>query len=266
MQAIRVLLLSGLMLPSFLSVSFATDSLLEVADINQAPIQVGETLVYNVKVAGLPAGKQVTRVVGVTTFNGQSVYHLTSERQSGSMFGRFYHFRDKVESYITADRLYPVRFTKDLEDRKYKAHVEVGFDHANGMVQYTKADASNRRSKNLKAPAGIQDELSMLYFLRSKRLRVGQTYTFPVLVRDQSRNIKLTVYRRQMIKTKALGRVETLALRTSHGHLIWLTNDDRRTPVRIEAALPVGKLVGVLEKVDFAPIVKERVENSEIGN
>ena len=33
---------------------------------------------------------------------------------------------------------------------------------------------------------------------------------------------------------------------------MWLTNDERRIPVRIEAETPgSGKLVGVLEKIDF---------------
>ena len=54
------------------------------------------------------------------------------------------------------------------------------------------------------------------------------------------------------MKTESLGRVETIALRTSHGYLIWLTNDERRLPVRIEAETRVGKLVGTLKSVDFA--------------
>ena len=62
----------------------------------------------------------------------------------------------------------------------------------------------------------------------------------------------LEVLRREAIKTKAVGRVETLVLRTSHGYLMWLTNDERRIPVKIEAETSrIGKLVGVLEKVDF---------------
>jgi len=92
----------------------------------------------------------------------------------------------------------------------------------------------------------------MVYFVRSKDLKVGQTYTFPVLIKDAVQDVVLTAYRREMMKTEALGRVETIALRTSHGYLIWLTNDERRFPVRIEAETRSGKLVGTLKSVDFA--------------
>ena len=136
---------------------------------------------------------------------------------------------------------------KDLEDRKYRARVEIDFDLERGVAQYTK----NENGKVFEVPIGIQDELSMVYFLRSKALNVGQTYGFPVLVKDKTQDVTVNIYRREMMKTEALGRVETLAIRTSHGYLIWLTNDNRRIPVRIEAETRIGKLIGTLEKIDL---------------
>ncbi len=222
-------------------------SLLDAEDMNPCPIRIGEILTYKIKIAGLSAGKQVTRVVEDTTFNGQRVYHLTSEIQTGSLFAKLYHFRDVQESYVTTDQFFPIHFTKDLEDRKYRATVEVTFDLDSGTAQYSK----NQHSKLIEVPIGTQNELSMVYFVRTKRLKIGQTYTFPVLVKDKAQNVTLKPYRRERMKTNSLGRVETLALRTSHGYRIWLTNDERRIPVRIEAETRIGKLVGTLEKIDF---------------
>ena len=248
MRTIKILFFSCFIFVTFSLAISATYSLLETANLDQAPIHVGEVLTYSVKVKGLSAGTQVTKIVEETTVAGQPVYHLTSERQTGGVFAKLYHFRDRTESYVTTDQLYPLRHVKDLEDQKYRARVEVDFDHRAGTAQYAK----NQRSKALEIPIGIQDELSMVYFLRSKQLRVGQTYRFPVLVRDKCEHVTLKIYRREVLNTKALGRVETLALRTSHGYLMWLTNDAHRIPVRIEAETPVvGKLVGMLEKIDF---------------
>ena len=252
MRLIRILLFSCFLFLNFSLTVLTTYSLLETANLNQPPVRVGEILTYNVKIAGLSAGTQITKVVKETMLDGHPVYYITSETQSGSVFGKLYHFRDWTESYITTDQLYPLKHVKDLEDRKYKARVEVDFDHGKGTAQYSK----NQHKKPLKISVGIQDELSMIYFLRSKQLKVGQTYRFPVLVRDKPQNVDLTIYRREVIKTEALGHVETLALRTSHGHLMWLTNDDRRIPVRIEADIPVGKLVGTLEKIEDTEIPK----------
>lgn len=223
-------------------------SLLDTQDLEPFPARIGEILTYTVKIAGISAGKQVTEVVGRTAIDGHDVYRLTSESRTNPLFAKFYHFQDLKESYITTDQFYPVRFTKNLEDRSYKAHVNVNFFCEGGAAEYSK----NEACKKIKAPIGTQDELSMVYFVRSKDLKVGRTYTFPVLIKDAVQDVILTAYRREVIKTEALGRVETIALRTSHGYLIWLTNDERRFPVRIEAETRRGKLVGTLKSVDFA--------------
>ena len=223
-------------------------SLLDAKDLDPFPLKVGEILTYTVKIAGISAGKQVTEVVQQTTIDGIDVYRLTSESRTNSVFSKFYNFQDLKESYITTDQLYPVRFTKNLEEPSYQADVKVNFFCEDGVAEYSK----NEACKTIKVPMGTQDELSMVYFVRSKDLKVGRTYTFPVLIKDAVQDVVLTAYRREVMKTEALGRVETIALRTSHGYLIWLTNDERRFPVRIEAETRVGKLVGTLKTVDFA--------------
>ena len=247
MRFAQILLVSCFIFLSFSLAISATYSLLNTKNLDQDPIQIGEILTYSVKIKGLPAGTQITKVVEKTTLADQSVYRFRSERQTGSLLGKLYHFQDQTESYATTDQLYPLKYVRDLEEQKGRWHIEVDFDHGKGTAQYTK----NSDNKALNLPIGIQDDLSMLYFLRSKELQVGQTYGLPVLVKDKCEHVTLEVHRREVIKTKALGRVETLMLRTSHGYLMWLTNDERRIPVRIEAEARIGKLVGVLEKVDF---------------
>ena len=238
----------GAMLLSISLVASPKHSLLEIEDIYPSPIRVGEVLTYKLKVRSFPAGTQITRVAENTVHNGQHVYHFTSESKTSGIFTKWYHFRDKQQSYVTTDQFYPVHFAKDLEDRKYRASVKVNFDLENGKARYSK----NQHTKVIEMPIGTQNELSMVYFVRSKNLAVGQIYTFPVLVRDKVQEVTLTCYRREMMKTDALGQVETLALRTSHGYLIWLTNDERRIPVRIEAEIPrIGKLIGTLEKIGY---------------
>jgi len=242
----KIPLCAYLMILSF-SLTALTFPLLEATNLEPLPIRVGEILTYSVKIVGLPAGKQITKVAQETMLNGYHVYHLTSESQTDGVFAKLYHFRDWKESYVTTDHLYPVRHVKTLEDRKYRAQVKVDFDLDQGIAQYSK----NRNSKSIEIPIGIQDELSMVYFVRLKQLKVGQTYMFAVLVKDKPQDVTLTIDRREVMKTEALGRVETLVLRTSHGYLMWLTNDKRRIPVRIEADTPFGRLTGTLEKVDF---------------
>ena len=248
MRVIQILFVSCFIFLTFSLAISATYSLLDTKNLDQDPIQIGEVLTYSVKIKGLPAGTQVTKVVEKTMLADQPVYRFKSERQTGSLLGKLYHFYDQTESYVTTDQLYPLKYVRHLEEQKKRWHIEVDFNHGEGTVQYTK----NADNKTLDSPIGIQDDLSMIYFLRSKELRVGQTYRLPVLIRDKCEHVTLEIRRREVIKTKVLGRVEALVLRTSHGYLMWLTNDERRIPVRIEAETSrMGKLVGVLEKIDF---------------
>ena len=49
----------------------------------------------------------------------------------------------------------------------------------------------NSDNKTLDIPIGTQDDLSMVYFLRSKQLQVGHTYAFPVIVKDKCEHVTL---------------------------------------------------------------------------
>ena len=216
MRIIQILFVSCFIFLTFSLAISATYSLIDTKNLDQDPIQIGEVLTYNVKIKGLPAGTQVTKVVEKKMLADQLVYRFRSERQTGSLLGKLYHFHDQTESYVTIDQLYPLKYVKDLEEQKYRWHVEVDFNHGKGTAQYAK----NEENKTLHIPIGTQDDLSMLYFLRSKELKVGHTYAFPVIVKDKCEHVTLEILRREVIKTKAsrLGRVETLVLRTSHGY------------------------------------------------
>ena len=225
-------------------VSAEVTSLLESESF--IPTRVGEELIYKATFAGLVAGKQILAIDKETEFNSQKVFHIRSESQTGGLFNRLYHFLDRKESYITTDKLFPIRHTKYLEDRKYRANVEVNFDQINGAIFYLK----NNKHQEFSAPIGIQDELSMIFFVRTKKLEVGRNYQFPLFVRGKPQHVILHISKRETVKTK-IGQKRTIVLETSHGHRIWLTDDNLRIPVRIEAKLRFGKLTGTLEKINL---------------
>ena len=108
----------------------------------------------------------------------------------------------------------------------------------------------NKKSYEFSSPVGIQDELSMIFFVRTKKLEIGKHYQFPLFVRGKPQHVTLNVNKRETLKTK-IGQKRTIALETSHGHRIWLTDDNLRIPVRIEAKLRFGKLTGTLEKINL---------------
>jgi len=106
----------------------------------------------------------------------------------------------------------------------------------------------NKQVRKIQIVEGCQDELSLIYFFRHYQLTIGETYTFPFLTQDKIRNIACQISR-GTIKSKLLGKVDALVI-TSDRYKIWLTNDERRIPIRIEAKVKVGKFVGSLIRIE----------------
>lgn len=238
-----------------IAVNGATTSLVESEDFSPQPLQIGEKLTYDISWKKLPAGRRTDWIAKREALNGESVYHIRSEMKTRALF-RFYSFRNQQETYLNPSTLSPVHFRNQVQDRKYRATVAVDFRE--GEAEYKKTSQRNPKSaqkhevKTLTMPAGTQDELSTLYFLRSKHLALGKTYFFPLLVKGKVQKVTLTVERREFVKNKALGRVRTLVLRTSKGDRFWLTDDKRRLPVKMEAESKMGALKAVLRNVEFA--------------
>jgi hypothetical protein len=187
------------------------------------------------------------QVIEETTLNGQSVYHLASSAQTNKFFSCLYNFEDSRESYVTTKQFQPLRYVKNIVDRKYKANVQIDFDMDSGKVRLSK---NKKQLPDLEAPVGVQDELSMLYLFRMKEIKVGEKYNFPALVGTKVVDIEVEAFKREKFET-ILGELDTIVLRSSHGYMLWITDDELRIPVRIEADTKIGKLVGILKKIDY---------------
>lgn len=238
-----------------IAVNGATTPLVESTDISPQPLRVGEKLTYDISWRKLPAGKRTDWIAKGETLNGESVYYIRSEMKTRSLF-RFYKFQNQQETYLNPSTLSPVRFRNHVQDRKYRATVAIDFGE--GEAQYEKISQRNpkstqkREAKTLTMPVGTQDELSTIYFLRSKQLALGETYFFPLLVKGKVQKVTLTVERRELVKNRVLGTVKTLVLRTSKGDRFWLTDDERRLPVKMEAKNKIGSFKAALTDIEFA--------------
>lgn len=213
--------------------------------LNSSPFRVGERLTFKAKVLGIPAGWQILQTLSLEKINGRNVIHVRSTSQTNNLFSKIYYFRDSRDSYIDPNTFRPILYRKEIVDRKFRANVEIDFDPDDGVAVMKEKG----RAVRIKVPPDVQDELSMLFLVRAKEIEPGKLYTFPLLLRKGVRRITVRVAGVESVKT-VLGEVRTIVLISSSGHKLWLTDDERRIPVRIEARTKLGKIVGVLEKVD----------------
>ncbi len=239
------------------NIALSDDSLflVDAEDIVPSPLQVGEKLTYNISLKKLPAGKRTDWIVEEQVVNGADVYRIQSEMKTRALF-RFYKFRSEQETHFNPTTLSPVRFQNYVQDRKYQAVVKINF--RDGKAEYEKVSRpkpkvpEKREAKVLEIPPGTQDELSLIYFLRSKQFVLGETYFFPLLVKGKVLKATLTVERREFVKNKKLGNVRTIVLRTSEGGRFWITDDERRLPVKIETKSKIGAIKATLTDIEIA--------------
>ena len=254
MRYAKYLIIFALLFVGNIALSDDSLFLVDAEDIAPNPLKVGEKLTYNISLKKLPAGKRTDWIVKEEVVNGAGVYRIQSEMKTRALF-RFYKFRSQQETHLNPATLSPLRFQNYVQDRKFQATVKVNF--LEGQADYERVSRPNpkapqkREAKVLEIPPGTQDELSLIYFLRSKQLLLGETYFFPLIAKGKVLKATLTVERREFVKNKQLGNVRTLVLRTSEGGRFWITDDERRLPVKIETESKIGTIKATLTDIEL---------------
>lgn len=219
--------------------------LLEQPSLLNSYVRQNEVLEYSIKIRGIPAGTQKFQVNGKKILNGQEVYHLKSTSKIKKFFSIFYSFSNRSESFIQSENLYPLHYTKRIKDGGYKGNIDVDFDWDNQVARIVK----DQKRTEIRIPPGIQDELSMIYLLRTREIEVGHEYHFPFLSGNKTLRTTVLVLRNEKLKT-VLGTLNTIVIKTIPKNItIWLTDDSLRIPVKIEARTKIGKLVSKLKAV-----------------
>ena len=162
-------------------------------------------------------------------------------------------FHEHIESMIGMDVFSPLRTMRSDEQGKRVRISEAVFDHQAHKVTWTERDpnqtqASKPTTIDFQEP--IQDVLSAIYFLRTQKLTVGETLTVPLTDSGRFYKIPVAVVERKKISS-ALGRVNAVLIRPAifgenalirkTGTLsIWITDDNRRIPIKAQLKVEVG--------------------------
>ena len=229
-------------------------SLVERPNISPHPLRVGEKITYNISVKKISAIQRTDRIVKEESMNGETVYHIQSKMKTRALF-RFYKFNRQEETYLNPMTLSPVRFRR--QSQKGKQNTTVTIDFQGATAEYEKISrpkpksSETREVKVLEIPPGTQNELSALYFLRTKQLTVGKTYFFSMITEGEVKKITITVEDREKVKHKKLDTVETLVLRTSTGDRYWFTDDERRLIVNAETKREGSIVKMTLTDIEF---------------
>jgi hypothetical protein len=220
-----------------------------------APLFVGEELVFEVRWMGLLAGNASMAVSSQMTRDGHDVYHIRTLAETSPIFSFFYTVRDMAETFIDARELIPWYFHLDQREGSHVNRRTVAFDQRRGVAVYTRNQGT---PEAVEVPLGVQDSISSFYALRTLSLRVGQSIHMKTFSNGRTYDVEIQILRREQVDAywgpvdalvvRPLMRFEDV-LRQKGEVLIWLTDDERRLPVRMKTAIKVGSIEATLVDV-----------------
>jgi hypothetical protein len=158
-------------------------------------------------------------------------------------FRTFYPVKDTVISVIDSRGIYPLRFDKHLHEGSYHAHISAKYDQA--------AHTLKTQDTTLTIEPFTHDVLSAFYFIRTQKIRVGDTLDLAAVSGKKKYNLKVLCHGRETVEVPA-GKFNTLVVEPvlkgdglfkAKGKLtIWLTDDESHTPVKMQSKIPVGSI------------------------
>ena len=228
-----------------------------------APFRDGEVLTFTATWGGITVGDATMKVDTDGTFEGQEAIHLKAIASSGRAFSLFFSIRDAGESWVHPEGLYSLGFISDQKEGSIEDYQKWIMNYDQGNATRYRARRKNggevkNSTKDYKLTAThVQDAFSMIYYFRAFDLKVGSKLESDVFVSRKVWKLTVDVLEREKVKVPA-GSFECLKVKPSvtlngkeqkKGQMvIWVTDDERKIPVKIQSDLPLGKINAVLTK------------------
>lgn len=195
------------------------------------------------------------------TLDNKTVYHAAGYGKTTGLARLFFKVEDYYDSYFDINTINPLLFKRNIDEGGYTKNLEIVFDQAKQMAYINNRKAQQRTE--VKAEPNSQDLISSLYYLRkffaTEDIQENEYFNINMFYDSKNRFFKLQYLGKEIINTR-LGKIECLKFKPTtkrsrifrgEGSItIWLSNDQNRIPVRIQADLLIGSIKADLNNFD----------------
>jgi len=197
----------------------------------------------------------------MVSVEGRAAYHIKVKAWTSGVLSYIYPISEAIEYYLDAETIQPIRI--EFIGKKDKRDDVAIYDQKNGKIEYLYLDDGTIR-KTVDTVPSCYDPVSAVYYFRSRE--IGR----------ESKQVNLYAGRKiyqiagrsagsERLKTKN-GLVDTLVIEPviwregkpyDKGEFrMWVTNDDRRVPVRI-----FGKFRKIKDWTLVGELIPEQTED-----
>lgn len=208
--------------------------------------QEGEKLTFDVKYGFVVAGVATMEIPKIKRISGRDAYHITFEVNSVPSFDWIYKVRDRYETYLDVEGLFPWRFEQHIREGSYKRDFAAFFDQRKGKAKTSEGEYD--------IPLYVHDMISAFYFSRTvdyTGMKVNERIHLKNFYKDKVHDLDVKYLGKETIEVPA-GKFDCIVIEplVQEGGLfkhegniiIWLTDDENKMPVRVKTKVVVGAI------------------------
>lgn len=214
--------------------------------INNSSFGVGERLVFDVSYGPITAGEAIMAITRYDTIAGRLCYRVEFSVNSLKSFDWIYEVRDRYLTFIDVDAIAPLKFEQHIREGTYKRDFIAEFDQVNHIARTTEGD--------FPIPEYVHDIMSAFYYARTldySGMKPGDQILLYNFYKDKSHELAVRFLGRQELEVAA-GTFRTIVVEPlvkegglfkAEGRIvIWLTDDERKIPVRVNTKVIIGSI------------------------
>lgn len=224
--------------------------LILIPSAKDVPFRAGELLEYSAEFNLIPVGQAKLYVSGIEKINGNDAYHVSFSAGTRGLANQLFKIRDQIDIWIDTEELFTYRLKKNIHEGPYKKSIDIVFDYDKSVAR----TESNEIKINFKA----RDPFSMFYYLRTIPLKENEVISFSSYEGKKIIKYNLQMTGKEIIRSPA-GTFACKVVRPfregknlfkNQGDMqIWLSDDEKRLPVKIQIKMKFGSMTLLLKKV-----------------
>ena len=220
--------------------------------IAQAPFKIGESLQYHAEFNRVRVGEAELKVSAIEEINTIKSYHIIYVAKTKGLADRLFKIRDQIDIWIDKEGFFTHRLIKNINQGNYKNKVDVRFDYNKSVAKTS--------TKEISIDFKARDSFSLFYYLRTILLNENDIMSFSSFEGRRIVDYKLQIKGNEIIRTE-LGNITCTVIRPYQegGNLfknqgdmqIWISDDEKRLPVKIQIKMKFGSMTLLLKKVSY---------------
>lgn len=213
------------------------------------PFKVGETLTYDVSWSSyLTAGTAVTTVKEKKPSFNSTAFYIVAEGRPTALVAKLYTLYYKMDTLIDSFTLLPQRGSIYSEEGKRRRFRTTTFDRKTNKVAFEYQADTTVKDSFTTSPV-TQDALSAIYVLRAVPFKAGDKMTMPVSDDGINYKSQFEIGASERVRT-GLGDLSAARIKLTlfddknkqvgRNLALWISDDARKLPVKMQAELTVG--------------------------